>query len=447
VNNAYAPVAAPRALPEGTVTFLFTDVQGSTQLLERYPETYRAAILRHDALLRAAVRDHGGEVFKTVGDAVCAAFARPSDALAAAVEAQQGLQGELWPGIGALKVRMGLHTGAVERDGGDYFGATLHRCARLVATAHGGQVVLSAATAGLVLDVLPAGVTLLDLGEHRLRDLQRPERIFQLLHPALWRDFPPLRSQTAALTNLPAPATPFVGREGVAERLCQMLRRDDVRLLTLVGPGGSGKTRLALHVAAEVVDAFEHGVFFVPLAAVDAPELIVPAVAHALGLTGAGGDLSPDTLANTLRERRLLLVLDNFEQVMDGASPVADLLVRCPLLKALVTSRAVLRVYGEHVVEVPPMALPDLRRLPPLARLAECESGSSRRGRCWSGSSGGCRCSPAGRAPCRRGSRRSTRPSRGATTCWTPPNRRCSGAWRYSPAAARWRRRRRYVGQ
>jgi class 3 adenylate cyclase len=227
---------ASGALPAGTVTFLFTDLEGSTRLLAAHPRAYREAVARHHALLRGAVEGHGGAVFETVGDAVSAAFARPADAVAAALAGQGALQEADWGelGAGALRARMGLHTGAVEVQGARYFGAALSRCARLAATAHGGQAVLSGATAEPVQDELPGG-RLRDLGEHRPKDLARPERVFQLVPPGLPAAFPPLRSPAPRRHNLPVRPTPFIGRAGDLAAVRQRVLRVGGRLLTLTG--------------------------------------------------------------------------------------------------------------------------------------------------------------------------------------------------------------------
>ena len=376
----------PAALPEGIVTFLFTDLEGSTRLLQAHPAAYREAVRRHHNLLRAAVEAHGGAVFETVGDAVYAAFARPTDAVKAALEGQRALRGEPWGETGELRVRMAVHLGEVERQGAHYFGAPLYRCARLLATAHGGQTVLSEAAAALVRGALPAGATLRDLGAHRLPDLREPERVAQLAHPELPAHFPPLRSLDALPNNLPRPLTSFVGREAAVAAVRERLLRPGVRLLTLTGPGGVGKTRLALRAAAEVLaapGAFPDGAWLVYLAAVRDPALVPAAVAGALGVKEAVGRSVPEALEDFLSPKRLLLVLDNFEQVLAAGPFVARLLAAAPAAKALVTSRAVLRVAGEHDLEVLPLALPpapaplDPRRRPrpgPPARLSQYEA-------------------------------------------------------------------------
>src|SRR5688572_6037652 len=227
-------------LPSGTVTFLFTDIEGSTTRWEHQPEAMRVALARHDALVRAAIHEHGGHVVKTMGDAFHAAFARAPDAVAAALGAQRRLQAEAWGEIGPLWVRMALHTGAAEERDGDYYGPALNRAARILSAGHGGQVLLSQATYELIRDETPERAALLDLGEHRLKDLIRPERVFQLTLPDLPVDFPPLASLDARRHNLPIPPTALVGRQGEIQAVYDLLTKDDVRLLTLTGPGGTG---------------------------------------------------------------------------------------------------------------------------------------------------------------------------------------------------------------
>jgi predicted ATPase/class 3 adenylate cyclase len=350
------------APPTGTVTFLFTDIEGSTRLWERDAGAMQAALDRHDAILRKAIGEHGGRVFKTVGDAFCAVFATAVDALAAALEAQRILLAQDWGRLGPLRVRMALHAGTANERGGDYFGPSLNRVARLVSAAHGGQVLLSVSVYGLLGDRLPEQVGLRDLGERRLKDLFRPERVFQVVAPDLRSNFPPLKTMDERLNNLPVQPTPLVGREKEVAEVGSLLRDGGVRLLTLTGPGGTGKTRLALQVAAEILDEFEGGVFFVPLANIADPALVAPTIAGVLEIGEAGERRG---LGGFLRDREILLVLDNFEQVVEAASLVGELLAGCPGLKALVTSRGLLRVYGEREYPVPAMGLPDPRGLPP----------------------------------------------------------------------------------
>lgn len=346
-------------LPSGTATFLFTDVEGSTRLLDQYPEAYPAAIARHHGLLRDAVEAHGGYVFETVGDAVYAVFPAASDAIAAALDGQRRLQGADWGVLGDLTVRMGLHTGEVERQGEHYFGVPLYRCARLTNTAHGGQIVVSAATAALVQDGLPADAALLDLGEHRLKDLQRPERIFQLTAAGLAADFPPLRALGERRHNLPVAPTAFIGRDKEIAALRDLLRRPHTRLVSLTGPGGVGKTRLGLQAAAELLDDYRDGVFFVELAPLPSPELVAPTLAKVLGLRESPSRPLFEVVREYLGDREALLVLDNFEHLLPAASQIADLLAGCPRVKALVTSRAILHLDCEQQMGVPPLSLPD----------------------------------------------------------------------------------------
>ncbi|MDQ3862341.1 MAG: tetratricopeptide repeat protein [Actinomycetota bacterium] len=361
-------------LPTGTVTLLFTDVEGSTKLWERDPEAMSQALSRHDELLRNAVEDHGGFVFKTVGDAFYAAFSGAPEAVEAALDAQRSLLSEEWEGTGPLKVRMALRTGTVEERDGDYFGPTLNRVARLLSAGHGGQVLLSLSTQELVRDKLPLGTGLRDLGVRRLKDLFRPEHVFQLTAPDLPASFPPLETLDVRLNNLPIQPTPLLGREREVAQISDSLGSADLRLLTLTGTGGTGKTRLALQSAAELIDEFEDGVFFVALASISDPELVASTVAGALSVSESAGRDLGEELKDFLRNKELLLVLDNFEQVVDAAPLVGELLSACPGLKVLVTSRTPLRIYGEHEYAVRPLELADPRRLPPLERLRQYEA-------------------------------------------------------------------------
>jgi class 3 adenylate cyclase len=270
-------------LPSGTVTFLFTDIEGSTALWERDRGTMATAVERHFHVLREGVAAHEGVVFKVVGDAVQAAFPTAPAAVAAALDAQRGLLQELWPeSVGPVRVRMALHTAAATPHDADYLAPGLNRLSRLLAAAHGGQVLLSLATQDLARDALPPGVSLRDLGDHPLRDLYRPERVFQLLHPDLTADFPAIRTLATRPNNLPLQPTPFLGREDQVARIVDLLHDDDVRLLTITGPGGVGKTRVALQAAADLLEDFPEGVWFVDLSALDDPILVPSAIAGVL---------------------------------------------------------------------------------------------------------------------------------------------------------------------
>jgi predicted ATPase/class 3 adenylate cyclase len=362
-------------LPTGTVTFLFTDIEGSTKLWEQSPRGMQVALTRHDALLWEAIERHGGFVFKTVGDAFCAVFPTALDALESALAAQRTLLSEAWGDeIGALSARMALHTGAAHERDGDYFGPPVNRVARLLSAGHGGQVLLSSSTQELVRDHLPPQTHLRDLGERRLKDLSRPERIFQLTAPDLPSEFPPLRTLETHTNNLPLQATPLIGREQEVEAVCGLLRSSETRLLTLLGPGGTGKTRVGLQVAAELVDDFEDGVFFVPIAAITDPTLVAPTIARVLGLSEGGAQPPEELLEGYLRDRQTLLLLDNLEQVLESASVVDRLLSTAANLKILATSRIPLGLYGEYEFPVPPLSLPDPESLPPLEHLPEYEA-------------------------------------------------------------------------
>ena len=351
---------APPGPPTGTVTFLFSDVQGSTRLWEDHPEPMREALARHDALLIAAIAEAGGHVFKTGGDAFFAAFDRPEPALRAALAIQRALQGEPWglPGGQPLRVRLALHTGAAELRGGDYFGGALSRAARLLGAAHGGQTLVSEATAALVTpSALPPGASLRSLNRHRLKDLSQPQEIYHLVHPDLPADFPPPRSLEAFQHNLPAQLTSFVGREAEMEQAQERLRSS--RLLTLTGTGGSGKSRLAVQVAADALDDFPDGAWLVELAPLTDPDLVSQAVAGVLGLGEEPDRRLMQTLTDALRARTLLLVLDNCEHLIDACARLAETLLRaCPGLRILATSREALGIGGEAVLPLSELGLP-----------------------------------------------------------------------------------------
>jgi predicted ATPase len=330
-----------------------------------------SAVARHLTLLRAATESHGGALFKVVGDAVQAAFPTAPDAVAVALDAQRALVQEAWPEtVGPVRVRMALHTAAATPQDGDYLAAGLNRLARLLAAAHGGQVILSLATQDLARDALPPGAGLRDLGEHPLRDLYRPERVFQLLHPDLPADFPAIRTLATHPNNLPLQPTPFLGREDQVARVVDLLCRDDVRLLTITGPGGVGKTRLALQAAADRLEDFPDGVWFVDLSTLSDPAFVPSAIASVLGVRGEGSDLV-HRLTSVISGQHLLVVLDNFERVIDATQVVSDLLAKVPGLQVLATSRTPLHAYGEREYPLSPLPLPDPTHLPSIEALSQ----------------------------------------------------------------------------
>ncbi|MEW5985298.1 MAG: tetratricopeptide repeat protein [Chloroflexota bacterium] len=343
-----------------TPTFFFTDIEGSTQLWERFPQAMRTALARHDAILRAAITPSGGTVFKTAGDAFYAVFDEAPPTVRAALAVQRALLAEDWGAIKALKVRIALHTGAADHREGDYFGPTVNRLARLLAAGHGGQILLSGVTKELVEGTLPPGIELRDLGYRRLKDLVGTEHLFQLLAPDLPTSFPPLRTLDTHPTNLPAQVTSLIGREREVVAVTGLLRQPSVRLLTLTGPGGVGKTRLSLQVGADLLDDFQGGVFFIPLGSIRDDRLVLPTIAQALKVKRPDDESLLDSLVHFLDQQRILLVMDNFEQVLEAAPLVTELLAAAPQLKALVSSRAVLQVYGEYEYPVPPLAVPRL---------------------------------------------------------------------------------------
>ncbi len=352
--------ASREAPPTGTVTFLFTDIEGSTPLWEQRPEAMARSLAHHNTVLQAAIEAHGGIVFKTVGDAFCAAFATPHQAVAAAVAAQRALQApsEAWGGTGPLRVRMGLHLGLADWRDGDYVGPTLNRVARVMSAGHGGQILLTAAVAEGAEGRLGGEVSLQDLGHHRLKGLSQPEHLYQALAPGLPVDFPALKSLDVRPNNLPLLPTPLVGRVRELADLGALLLRPDVRLVTLMGVGGTGKTRLALELAAQVLATFTGGVYFVNLAPVLDPALVPSAIAKALGVRETGSRPLLDSLQDFLRDKRLLLVLDNFEHLVQAAPLVTDLLLSAAFLKVLVTSREALRLHDEHTYPLAPLPLP-----------------------------------------------------------------------------------------
>ncbi len=374
VRPCHHPSVTERS--SGTVTFLFTDVEGSTTLLRDLgADRYAMVLEEHRRLLREAFAAHGGDEVDTQGDAFFVVFARPRDALAAAGEGQRALAGHAWPDGREVRVRMGIHTGEATATSEGYVGVGVHRGARVCAAGHGGQVLVSHTTHELLAGE-DAGFSFADLGEHRLKDLTEPQRLFQLVVEGLPEQFPPLRTLENRPTNLPVQPTPLVGREREVADVIELLRRPDVRAVTLTGPGGTGKTRLALQAAAELIEDFPNGVFFVTLAATTDPELVLPQIAQTLGVNETAGQ----ELAAYLAEKELLLVIDNLEQVLDAAPLLARALSATRAVKLLSTSREALHVAAERVYPVPPLGVPDPAHLPGLSALSQYDARWATRG-------------------------------------------------------------------
>jgi len=359
-------------LPSGTVTFLFTDIEGSTRLLEALGPRYSDVLSRHHSILRDQIsRGHGTEV-KTEGDSFFVIFRGAVEAVGAAVGAQRALAAEHWPSDRAVRVRMGLHTGEVDVVANEYVGLDVHRAARVEAAAHGGQVLITGATYDLVRSVLPDGVSLRDMGEHRLRDLDRPEHLYQLVVSGLNNDFAPLRTMSVRLDMLPRDLTSFIGRADEVAQVTRLLR--GTRLLTLTGPGGTGKTRLAVEAARQLESELRDGAAFVPLAPIRDPMLVGSTIRQSLGLTEQPGTPGIETVIDQMRTSRALLVLDNLEQLLDSAPLLARLLEETQALKLLVTSRAPLRISGEQEFPVPPLGVPVGRDLSDLVAISQSEA-------------------------------------------------------------------------
>ena len=374
------------SLPAGTVTFLFTEIEGSAALWEAFPDAMQSALTRHDAILRTAIEARNGVLVKSTGDGCLAAFHTAPDALAAALSLQLALKGFTLESADTsqrpiptpqhpVRVRAALHTGAAERRDNDYFGATLNRTARLLAIGHGGQTLLSVATQELARDALPSSAALLSLGNHRLKDLQRPETVYQLTHPDLTQDFPPLRSldNPSLPNNLPQQMTSFIGRETAVEEVKSLLQK--TRLLTLTGSGGCGKTRLSLQAAAEMLDGKGDGVWFVELASLADAALLPQTAANVLGVTEQPGQPILQTLVGYLKTKRMLILLDNCEHLVNAAAQFADTLLKnCPNVTLLATSREALNITGETQRRVSSLSLPDTKQTQTIESLSQYEA-------------------------------------------------------------------------
>lgn len=345
------------ALPTGTVTFLFTDIEGSTQRWEGHRDAMKAAVARHEQIMSAAMTQHRGYVFKTVGDAFCVAFPTAPDALAAAADAQLSLVHEDFSAVEGLRVRMGLHTGYAEERNADYFGPTVNRVARLVSIGHGGQILLSQVTYDLARTELPRHGSLSDLGSHRLKDLGEPEHVWQLSIAELPSRFPPLKSLDELPNNLPVQPTSFRGRDRDVEDVKSLLAKH--QLLTLTGAGGIGKTRLALQVGADSLDHYPDGVWLADLAPITDRELVSSVIAQVLGMTQVEGRRVDESIPQWLKRRRLLLILDNCEHMLEAVASIADAIVHhCPGVRLLATSRQALGIGGEEVLRLSSLSVP-----------------------------------------------------------------------------------------
>jgi len=383
-SRPHMPPKPGQPLPTGTVTFLFTDIEGSTPLWEQSPEAMRAALAGHDGSLRRAIESSNGVIVKTTGDGVHAAFALAADALAACLAAQRELRSAETKALDvdpasppssvpvALRVRMALHTGVAELRDGDYFGGTLNRAARIMSAAHGGQILLSATTAELVRRQLPAGTTLRDVGEHQFKGLPNSERLFQIVAPDLRDDFPPLHSLKTKANNLPIQVTSFINRAG--EQAAIVLLLGSHRLVTLTGAGGIGKTRLSIAIGTELLAQYSDGVWFVELASLADPALVFQTIATTLGLRFESR-LDLTILTNHLHDKRLLLILDNCEHLVHACAQFADAILRtCPQVQVLATSREALGIAGEIARPVASMQTPDASQLVAVAQVARFEA-------------------------------------------------------------------------
>ena len=363
-----------RSLPSGTVTFLFTDIEGSTKLAQEYPDEQPALLARHHEILHQSIQLQNGHVFQIIGDAFCAAFHSANDALKAALQIQRALHNEPWDPA-PIKVRMGIHVGTAQlNEDGQYSGyAALASTQRIMSAGHGGQILLSSAMRELVRDTLPPNTELYDLGEKQLKDLLRPERLYQLNISGLPSTFPPLKTLDAFLNNLPTQLTTFIGRENEIAEVKQEL--ESHRLVTLTGSGGTGKTRLSLQVAADLLEKFDHGAWFIELAPLSDPELLPQTILSAIGISEQQGKTPLEILKEYLHEKKTLIVLDNCEHLIESSAKVANaLLIAAPNLKIMASSREALGVKGEASYPVPSLSLPDIKHLPAIEQLSQYEA-------------------------------------------------------------------------
>ncbi|HEY5728893.1 MAG TPA: adenylate/guanylate cyclase domain-containing protein, partial [Anaerolineales bacterium] len=362
------------ALPSGTVTFLFTDIEGSTRLAQEHRAHWESLRTRHHTILQSSMDIHNGYVFQIIGDAFCVAFHSANDALNAASTAQQSLHKEPWSPA-PIKVRMGIHTGAAQLTADNQYSGytTLALTQRIMSAGHGGQILLSGATRELVRDTLPKNTELNNLGEKRLKDLMRPEHIYQLNITGLPATFPPLKTLDSYPNNLPTHLTNFIGRESEIAEVKQEL--DEHRLVTLTGSGGTGKTRLSLQVTADLLEQFEHGIWFIELAPLIDPDLIPQTILSAIGIVEQRGKTPLDVLKDYLHEKQALIVLDNCEHLIEASAQVVNTLLRAaPRTKILASSREALGVKGEASYPVPSLSLPDIKSLPEFHQLSQYEA-------------------------------------------------------------------------
>lgn len=351
-----------QAIPSGTVTFLFTDIEGSTQLWELHPEAMKSALAKHDSLLHGIFLMHNGRIVKTTGDGFHVVFETATDAVQSAIHSQQALQKDAW-GEAVIKVRMGIHTGEAELRDDDYYGQTLNLAARIMSVGHGGQILLSETTYQVAREHLPANVSALDLGQPRLKGVTHAGKIFQISTPDLQQEFPPLNTQTHATNNLPTQLTSFIGRE---RELAEVKTKvESARLLTLIGPGGTGKSRLSIQLGSQLLPAFEDGVWLVEFAPISDPSLVMQTIASVFDIREIPGTPLQVLVHDYLREKHLLLILDNCEHLVESSAKTADDLLRiAPNIRIVVSSREVLGINGETVYRVPSLSLPSDFRSP-----------------------------------------------------------------------------------